>query len=171
MVLDFDEIKRIYKLETSSLELVRLPYNFYNNLIEFIKNQPEISHKSKDKRTDFSSISQTIYEILSIRKKKIISRALIYSPKESTSLGLMPHEKKLYEAFVREIESYDEFLRELLNMKVEKIQKDLNIVYVKILSDIPSFIGADMKNYGPFKQGEEISLPYETAKLLTKRNI
>jgi len=39
-------------------------------------------------------------------------------------------------------------------------------MFLKILSDLPRFVGADMVGYGPLKTGEMITLPTETAKLL-----
>ena len=47
--------------------------------------------------------------------------------------------------------------------------KDLNNLSVKVLSDIPEFVGTDMKEYGPFKKGEVVTLPLKISKLLSDK--
>ncbi|MEM5872450.1 MAG: hypothetical protein QXD55_01135, partial [Candidatus Aenigmatarchaeota archaeon] len=42
---------------------------------------------------------------------------------------------------------------------------------VKILSDLPRFVGSDMKSYGPLKAGDVVYLPEEIGKLLITRNV
>jgi DNA replication initiation complex subunit (GINS family) len=42
---------------------------------------------------------------------------------------------------------------------------------VKILTDLPRFIGNDMEPYGPLKSGDVLSVPEETGKLLITRKV
>lgn len=42
---------------------------------------------------------------------------------------------------------------------------------VKILSDIPSFVGTDLKEYGPYKPGDVVSLPDKIAQLFISRKL
>jgi DNA replication factor GINS len=42
---------------------------------------------------------------------------------------------------------------------------------VKIISDIPSFVGTDLKEYGPYKVGEVVSLPEKIAQLFVSRKL
>ena len=37
---------------------------------------------------------------------------------------------------------------------------------MKILKEIPKLVGRDLKQYGPFKSGDEAELPLEIAKVL-----
>ena len=41
-----------------------------------------------------------------------------------------------------------------------------DVVGVRILHDLPKFLGVDKKIYGPFKKGDETKMPFGTAKLL-----
>ncbi len=41
---------------------------------------------------------------------------------------------------------------------------------VKILSDMPKFVGTDMNEYGPFKLGDVVKLPSEIRAILVARN-
>jgi len=36
---------------------------------------------------------------------------------------------------------------------------------------VPAFVGADMKEYGPFRKGQLIELPAETAEILLARKL
>ena len=56
-------------------------------------------------------------------------------------------------------------------MQGDKSSKDLNNLSVRILSDIPAFIGSDMKEYGPYSKGDVIELPLHIGKLLGSRNL
>ncbi len=42
---------------------------------------------------------------------------------------------------------------------------------VKIISDIPSFVGTDLKEYGPYKPGDVVSLPEKIAQLFLSRKL
>lgn len=42
---------------------------------------------------------------------------------------------------------------------------------IKIISDIPSFVGTDLKEYGPYKPGEIVSLPEKIAQLFISRKL
>ncbi len=42
---------------------------------------------------------------------------------------------------------------------------------VKIISDIPSFVGTDLKEYGPYKPGEVVELPEKIAQLFLSRKL
>jgi DNA replication initiation complex subunit (GINS family) len=42
---------------------------------------------------------------------------------------------------------------------------------LKLLTDLPKFVGSDLKPYGPFKSGEIVTLPDEIKNLLLKRNV
>ena len=41
---------------------------------------------------------------------------------------------------------------------------------IKILTDMPEFVGPDMNKYGPFTKGDAAHLPIEIADVLISRN-
>lgn len=47
----------------------------------------------------------------------------------------------------------------------------LSSVSIRVLSEIPSFVGTDMKEYGPYKEGETVSLPDKIARLFITRKL
>jgi len=42
---------------------------------------------------------------------------------------------------------------------------------LKIVNNVPMFVGSDMKKYGPFSKGDVVSLPEDVMNLLVSRNI
>ncbi len=47
---------------------------------------------------------------------------------------------------------------------------DDEVVNLRILNNLPRFLGVDKKIYGPFNKGDETSMPISTAKLLLDKN-
>ncbi|MEK6902307.1 MAG: hypothetical protein AABX02_01820, partial [archaeon] len=43
--------------------------------------------------------------------------------------------------------------------------------HVRILSEIPSFVGTDLKEYGPYKTGQVVELPPKIAQLFISRKL
>jgi DNA replication initiation complex subunit (GINS family) len=40
-----------------------------------------------------------------------------------------------------------------------------------MLQDVPRFVGADMHNYGPFREGDVANIPEANARLLLERGM
>jgi DNA replication initiation complex subunit (GINS family) len=177
LVIDYDGIRRIHRLERSSSKLSDLSEDFYNGLNDFVRSEREaylasVKDFSPQKARDFANLKKMVEEIFSLREKKILTKALISSrTKEHSSDGLASHEKKLFAKLLSLLNGHNEIVEGLFQGKQVRKQKDLNIVPVKILSEIPAFVGTDMKDYGPFSDGKETSLPYAVAKLLVSRGL
>jgi len=177
MAIDYDEVRRIYRLEKNSSRLVEVPDNFYNELNDFIGKEREeylesLSEFSHSKTRDFMNLKKIVEEIFSLREKKIMNKALVSSrTREISPEQMPPQEKKLFESLLENLEKHNEILDDFFKGKAAKSQKDLNIVSARILSEIPSFVGTDMKDYGPFSKGQVVSLPYAIAKLLVAREL
>jgi len=73
-----------------------------------------------------------------------------------------------------EVEVKEERLEEEkpIKVEVEKIfPKPNGKMVVKILSDLPKFVGPNLESYGPLKTGDVISLPDEIGNLLINRKV
>ena len=82
-------------------------------------------------------------------------------------------EKKLFNDLLRLLEHHEALLSGLFenhDAKEGRKGKKLEQAALKILADIPSFVGVDMKEYGPYSKGQKAELPYEIAKLLDARD-
>lgn len=179
MQLSYDEIRRIHRDEKNSSRLVELPSTFYSELNDFIKQEKKAYVSSlKDfsitKARNFTNLKKMIEEIFSTREKKILSRALIASRTgELSARNVASQEDKFFEALLSTIKKHNTILDELFSdseLKESAPKKsELSTIKVSIKQEIPSFVGADMKNYGPYSKSENVELPYKIAKLLISR--
>jgi DNA replication factor GINS len=181
MVLNYDELRRIHRLEKNSSRLTELEEDFFDELNEFVDEEKKAYFDSlKDfsipKTRSFTNLKKLVEEIFLIREKKILNKVLVAAKtKEKEFVGFTPEEKKLFSGILKQVESHDALLDMVFSAEKrpsgKKKPKTLNKVRVRISSEIPSFVGTDMKEYGPFKKGEETELPASIAKLLEGRNL
>ncbi|MFH1587976.1 MAG: hypothetical protein ABIA76_01400 [Candidatus Diapherotrites archaeon] len=181
MVLNYDELRRIHRLEKNSSRLTELEEDFFDDLGEFVDEEKKAYFDSlKDfsisKTRSFTNLKKLVEEIFLIREKKILNKVLVAAKtKEIDFLGFTPEEKKLFSALLKQVEGHDALLEDVFLAEKKGLGKEkakaLNKVRARISSEIPSFVGTDMQEYGPFKKGEEVELPVQIAKLLEGRNL
>ena len=82
-------------------------------------------------------------------------------------------EKELFKKMLELLEEHGALLNGLFENEAaeKKPSKDLNNLSVRILSDIPEFVGSDMKEYGPYRKGQKVAIPLKIAKLLESRKL
>ncbi|MEM0359935.1 MAG: hypothetical protein QXK06_01180 [Candidatus Diapherotrites archaeon] len=178
--MDYDEIRRVFRLEKNSSQLCAVEADFWQSLKEFMKKErekyvEELKNGHISKAKDFANMEQIVLELLAIREKKVLNKALIASRTKEFSLdGMSKSEKELFKGLLAVLEKFREDSSELVGERDSERrteEKDLKKLSLQILSDIPSFIGADMKEYGPFFKGQEVELPGKTAELLVERKL
>ena len=179
MEISYDEIRRIYRLEKNTSKLVEIEDDFFDSLNDFIKEQKAEYLKSlKDfsvsKARDFTNLKKMVEEIFSLREKKLLNYALVASRTGEMPSQRMPvQEKKTFDKMVAILETHKDLLNGIFNsaQQPKNKGKDLNKVSVRILKDIQSFVGSDMKEYGPFKKDATVSISYKIANLLISRKL
>ncbi|MEK6958286.1 MAG: hypothetical protein AABW99_04900 [archaeon] len=177
--LSYDEIRRIHRLEKNTVKLVEVEPEFYNGLYSFLSQEKQdylasLKDFSSTKARDFVNLKKMVEEIFAMREKKILNRALVSSrTKESSDEHLALQERKMFHEILSTIEKHNSLLEEIFSGGAKRSgdKKDLNKLSVKILSDIPEFVGSDMDDYGPFQKGAVVSLPVKIAKLLSERKL
>jgi DNA replication initiation complex subunit (GINS family) len=182
MKVDYDELRRIYRLEKNTSKLVELQEDFYNSLNEFVQGEKtnyldSLKDLSNSKAKDFNNLKKMLEEFFSIRQKKLLNQALIaLHTGEFSEERLALQEKDLFRKVLSELQKHQKLFDEIFSSNGNhkenaKEKKDLNFVSVKILKQVPEFVGSDMKEYGPFPEQQTASLPYKVAKLLISKNL
>ena len=182
----FDLLRR----EKGRNDLQELEKTFYEDVKEYIdeKNntlKTTISRGEKEKiNIQLKNIKKILRELYDLREKKIINLA---ASKVRTNSNLIDTSKLLE----KEKSLYNEACELFLKYKLQVIEKIINSddvqetpqvkqqepkeeeppetqeeQKIKILHDLPRFLGTDKKIYGPYKKGDLTTLPEETAKLL-----
>jgi len=54
-------------------------------------------------------------------------------------------------------------------VEVEEGEEDSDYEKVKIIAEVPEFMGTDLESYGPFEEGEKVEIPEENAEILVNR--
>jgi hypothetical protein len=77
-------------------------------------------------------------------------------------------EKDAFKKLLKVLEEHNKVCTGLFG---EVNEKDSGKVALKMLKDVPTFIGTDMKEYGPFAKDEAVELPKKIAQLFLSRKL
>ncbi|MDO8427843.1 MAG: hypothetical protein Q7S92_01390 [Candidatus Diapherotrites archaeon] len=184
----YEELRKIYRNELNSSKLTPLESEFFENLHKLIQQQKKGYQKALTEGHlvyghDLSNTKKLVEEIVSLREKKILSKVLLANKIESTDDAFLTREEKqVLSKMIELIETYRNTfqacfaetsektdLSEVSSNYSENSAEPFNKVFIRIIKDVPSFVGADMAEYGPFQTGVTLELPDKTASLLIHR--
>jgi len=180
MRLDYDELRKIYRLEKNSSSLAEVDEDFFNSLRAFFEHQKKdyllsLNDLSSSKAKSFSNLKKIVAEIFSIREKKLLNKALIASRTgELETVKMSTEENETLRKLLSVLNRHQEMLDQIMSLQ-EKRQKPAvkspGKISLKIIQNVPPFMGADMKEYGPFEQSKTVSVPEKIASLLVSRKL
>ena len=178
--LTYEELRKIEQLERSTPDLVKLDSDFYRHLrdhIEKLEEKLQLEQKTNsgsrksmlliNEIKNTKRLTEGIYER---REKKIVQGAL------ATARGGTPHLKYLTQLEKQFYENLLDTLREGRRIIIEEKNKNKNdkmddtCIIVRILKDIPQFVGHNMKKY-TLKEEDVATLPLDIAKILIERGV
>ncbi len=180
MDLDYERLRAIYRLEKEASRLTRLEPDFYDLLARYIEGEKEKLREATEKldieaMKRFMNIKKLVQEFILLREKKIIRFALFSVLEGADEIeNLVGWEKDMYREIRELIERYAKKVEAVFEgggKREEREEKILNVVRVRILEDIPTFVGTDFKEYGPYRSGEEVDLPRDVADVLVRRGL
>ncbi len=192
-LITYETIRNAHRAEKEE-ELQKLPEGFFESVRNWFK------HKEKMKDTtsllEVENAKKLLEDIINRRQKKIVLAALSTVRGQLPPPNLTDEERKFFDEIVNSLKSfknemnekfrsYDEIVEEKieeakktveeLKPKEEKIEKPFvkpnGKLLVKILTDLPRFVGSDLQAYGPLKAGDIITLPEDVGKLLITRKV
>jgi len=174
----YDELYEVWKKEKETVEIQRLPQNFYAEIAAYIKKMKQ-ENRMLDKKTtkaklldnEFRNVRTMLSELLQHRYKKFLEKALAKEtvPKES----LTEEEKKLYGEVLPLAEAYRAFSKDILRGHLSTGGKGAKktMMVLRFVQEIPALVGSDMKTYGPFASEDIATLPPENARILIKQGV
>ena len=173
MKIDFDELRRIHRLEKNTSKLVDVDEDFIDSLQKYVEEEKKryiasLQNFSASEARSFTNLKRIVEEIFLFREKKILNKALIASHTNETNLeNLATQERDFYKKLLKQLQSYSGCCTVMFGEKSKKKE----LVEIEILNDVPTFVGTDMKEYGPFKKGEIVEVPAKVSKLFITRKI
>jgi len=171
--IDFDELRRIHRLEKNTSKLVEVDDDFIDSIESFVEEEKKnylasLKNFSASDARAFTNLKRIVEEIFLLREKKILNKALIAShTKEVDDVKMAKQELDIYKKMLKILNDHSALYQDLFGEK-EKINA---LVEVEILKDVPTFVGTDMKEYGPFSKGDKVGLPKKVSKLFITRKI
>ncbi len=163
-MLNYTELRDIQRKEMESSAIVNLPDDFYRSVSELLskKNGEAVASKSLLSIKEFENIKRIVIAIQAKREEKIVLMAV---RGEREGAGLTAEEKDM----LKELSSIIRKSRETVkNVWGSEDIAPANSRKIKILKDVSQYRGLDNSLYGPFRQGEEQSLPRAEAEWLLK---
>jgi DNA replication factor GINS len=168
----------VWRKELDSVELEKLPSDFYPKIADYMKHLKEES-RMLDKRTakasllskELRNVRRMVREITKTRYRKIVKK--MASGEKLASEVLTTEEEKIF----KDDSSFADSFKSLAINVLQGSLKDLDDVQkhgkgvVRFLKEVPAIIGSDMKAYGPFKAEDIATLPTENMKLLVKQGL
>jgi len=189
--INYKTLRRIQEMEKKSPSLTRIEPNFYHDLSKYLENldkrlgkesSPQKQMLLKVKIRDTDKIVTSIYEM---REKKILLATISKARGGEPNLkNIVDVEKDLFESTIGLM---TKMRKQVLEKKSKALaEKEKNVdpnkeekkneeqenskPIVRIVRDIPKFIGTDTKEYN-LRKGDVVSLPVDMRDMLLKRGV
>ena len=181
--MDIVKLRELLEQELSSIELTELDEDFYrefDSLIKALKLSAESSRERAEHVEERLYLAQLriaeelMREIIKLRLHKIVDLAVEGKPGEMTAEELRIF--RILRAFVEREElpdvEEDEGKEEVEFKPEEKTSARVQPreAYI-ITAELPTVLGPDLREYGPFKAWDMAILPEEIGKVLVERNV
>jgi DNA replication factor GINS len=174
----YDKLYEAWKKEKESIEIQRLPRNFYVEIAAFIKKMNQ-ENRMLDKKTtkaillskEFSNVRIMLSKLLQDRYRKFLKKAL--DKRNVSKEDLTEEEKKLYSEVLLLPEVYKIFTKNILCGNLSNVGEGLKqtLRVLRFVQEIPAVVGSDMKTYGPFSAEDIATLPSENARILVEQRV
>lgn len=165
------KLLEFYKAELESKEPQRMP----KDLIEDVKGRVEkLTVELQEARglqlellkTELDRIKTIVNAIFELRRNKVAT--LFANGIEVNKELLTDFELEFYEGLIRADESRKLGVASLLTAPPREDQKR---ILVRILKDVPPFVGIDLRTYGPFRAEDVALIPIQNAEVLIKQGL
>lgn len=182
----FDVLRR----EKENNELQALDDTFYDDVAEYIAKKREnmsaqrSTYEGLDEEKDkiqLRNILRTVEEIYNIRERKVLGLARTKARATKNLIDttkILPEERSLFDNAVALLEEQRHgVLQEVtgsFDRQEEETAQDTDDgsdeqETVEIQRQLPKFLGTDKNVYGPYEEGQEVTLPKSVAELLVKK--
>ena len=174
----YDELYAAWKKEKESVEIQKLPRNFCARLADYVKKMREESRmldakttKAKLMKRELKNVKSMVEELVRLRYEKTLEKIVAGEPVPREILA--EGEEKLYGQIFPLAESYQAFLKDVLQGRLSRLEKKEKPkkMLVRFVQEIPAIVGSDMKTYGPFKPEDIATLPTENARILIRQGV
>jgi DNA replication initiation complex subunit (GINS family) len=192
-LITYETIRSAHRAEKDE-ELQKLPEGFFESVRNWFK------HKEKMKDTtsllEVENAKKLLEDIINRRQKKVVLAALRTVRGDLPPTNLNDEERKFFDQIVNILKGFRNNMKEkfrsfddIVEEKIEDAKKSVEVLkpqekvepqklikpdgklMVKILNDLPRFVGSNLESYGPLKAGDVITLPEKIGNVLITRKV
>ena len=166
--ITYELIRRIQREEEKQPKLTKLPEDFYSKVSNYLIQKKRTASTKADRKETFEvkNIERSIEDIFSRRERKILNHAIIAARTGINTENLAEEEEKFHSQI---LQSLKERRMNILRKILEQSETKEGMVIFR--QETPAFVGADMLNYGPFKEGDVARVPEDNKKILLEKGI
>ena len=161
--ITFELIRKIQREEQRVPKLTKLPKGFYDNVKAYLEKKRGAGNRRVALET--KNAERLVEDIFNRRERKVFNLALIAARTNIPPENLTEEERAFFDQTLAAIKNRRDAI--LSDMLMKKPEEKTGLIVFK--EDVPAFVGADMKNYGPFKTGDIAKLPDENKEILLKQ--
>ena len=161
--ITFDLIRKIQREEQRIPKLSKLPAEFYNSVRSYLNRKRNVSNRKT--ALEVKNVERLVEDIFNRRERKIFNLALIAARTNIPPENLSDEEREFFDQIVYTVKTRRGEILDPMLLKEPAEQTGL----VMFKEDVQAFVGADMKNYGPFNKGDIAKLPDENKRVLLKQ--
>ncbi|MFH1445213.1 MAG: hypothetical protein ABIF08_01900 [Nanoarchaeota archaeon] len=160
-MITYEGIRKVLADEKTTTKPVSLPDDFFEKVKIYLENKSKVTDK-KENLWEVESAQRLLQDLFEIRERKILTMALYSVRSGIVAENLTEQERVFFNKLVENIRDFQENRKK--STSKEAVEKDM----LAVLKDIPEFVATNMETYGPFKEGEIISLPKDASEVLIK---
>jgi len=170
--IDIGSLHQVVLRETENDSILEINPDFYRNLSNFIGNLRKQEFDGVENKIKANMIEMAIELatlLMKIRLDKISKTA------ELEISHLLDEEKFILDSQEDQKERVDLILSAMINGKSKFLESlaqnhKTKKMVIRFLKDVDEIIGADLEKYGPFKNEDIATVPYENAQALITQN-
>jgi DNA replication initiation complex subunit (GINS family) len=195
-LITYETIRNAHRAEKED-ELQKLQEGFFASVRSWFAHKEKM--KDTTSLLEIENAKKLLEDIINRRERKIVLAALSTIRGQLPPTNLNDEERKFFDEIVNALKSFrndmNEKFRSYADIVEEKVEDAKKIIeelkpedkkeekienifvkpngklMVKILSELPRFVGPNLESYGPLKIGDIITLPEELGKLLVSRKV
>jgi len=170
----YDDVKQVWLAEKTSRELMEIPEEFYQNVAKYVAQLNIELKRSEPLREEL--LQKELQNVFQMVQEIYLSRTL--KALDEVIQGRLPNnllERERY-AFDEIRQSLKKLYAKLIapaitrNAKLAAPREITNVLLI-MQAEVPTIVGDDLRQYGPFKKGEITSLPKRSAELMMKHGL
>lgn len=172
--ISFEALRKVQLEEKRSPSLTLLSDDFYSKYTGLMHQQEGQLRQgfSLEAASVHESTRRVLRDVWERRQQKLALKALQDAKGGQTNAqGLATEEQHLYNAlYTLFVQGENVFAQRGVGPELTEPAKEiLASMLVRVLTDLPAFVGPDGQSHGPFRADQVVELPSEVATLLQRR--